>query len=167
MIRPIMQPTRRTLLKSAAGVIALSAAPAILRGQTTKSGARNTVALIGCGWWGSHILKCALADGRVKVVGLCDVDASQLRKCTETIGKLTSDAPKAYADYRELLATEKPQLVIIGTPDHWHPLITIAAAKAGAHVYVEKPIGHTVHEGTAMVKAARETGRVVQVGTHR
>src|SRR6185312_10417025 len=56
---------------------------------------------------------------------------------------------------------------IVATPDHWHPLIMIAAVKAGAHVYVEKPIGHTINEGKAMVKAARDYDRVVQVGTHR
>jgi hypothetical protein len=54
----------------------------------------------------------------------------------------------------------------VATPDHWHPLITIAV-KAGAHVYVEKPISHTIKEGRAMVKAARAAGKVVQVGTHR
>lgn len=165
-----MQPSRRSFLKSssiAAGALALEAAPAILQGQTTKAGARHTVALLGCGWWGTHILNCALKDGRVKVVGLCDVDPNQLKKCEGIIGKVTSDAPKTYVNYRELLEKEKPQLVIVGTPDHWHPLMMIAAVRAGAHVYVEKPIGHTVLEGAAMVAAARETGRVVQVGTHR
>ena len=57
--------------------------------------------------------------------------------------------------------------MIVATPDHWHPLIAIAAMKAGAHVYVEKPICHTINEGKAMVKAARDTQRIVQVGTHR
>src|SRR3954454_4196727 len=66
-----------------------------------------------------------------------------------------------------MLAKEKPEIVIIATPDHWHALQTIAAVKAGAHVYVEKPTGHTVNESRAMVKAARETGTVVQVGLHR
>ena len=165
-----MQPTRRSFLKStsaAAGAIAVGAAPSILHGQTTKAGVQHTVALLGCGWWGTHILNCALKDGRAKVVGLCDVDPAQLKQCQGIIGKVTSDAPKTYVDFRELLEKEKPQIVIVGTPDHWHPLMTIAAVRAGAHVYVEKPIGHTVLEGTAMVAAARETGRVVQVGTHR
>ncbi|MEO6436207.1 MAG: Gfo/Idh/MocA family oxidoreductase [Tepidisphaeraceae bacterium] len=165
-----MQHTRRAFLKStAAGAIALGAAPSILRAADAppKAGVKHTVALIGSGWWGTNILGAALADGRIKVVGLCDVDPAQLKKCGEAIGNLTSDTPKTYADYRELLDKEKPQIVIVATPDHWHPLITIAAVKAGAHVYVEKPIGHTVLEGTAMVKAARDTGRVVQVGTHR
>src|SRR5688500_12307744 len=164
-----MQSSRRTFLKSssmAAGSLALGAAP-ILHGQTTKAGVQHTVALLGCGWWGTHILNCALKDRRAKVVGLCDVDPAQLKQCQGIIGKVTSDTPKTYVDYRDLLEKEKPQLVIVGTPDHWHPLMTIAAVRSGAHVYVEKPIGHTVLEGAAMVKAAREAGRVVQVGTHR
>ena len=66
-----------------------------------------------------------------------------------------------------MLSKEKPEIVIVGTPDHWHPLQTIAAGQAGAHVYVEKPISHTILEGRAMVNAARAAERVVQVGTHR
>src|SRR5206468_12160507 len=58
-------------------------------------------------------------------------------------------------------------LPILTTPDHWHPLVMIAAVKAGAHVYVENPIGHTIREGRAMVNAARAAGKIVQVGTHR
>ena len=163
-----MQSTRRSFLKSAAATtVALGAAPAVLRGADAKAPERYSVALIGCGWWGTHILKTALAEGRSKVIGLCEVDPAQLKKCTDAIGKLTSDTPKTYADYRELLDQDKPQIVIVGTPDHWHPLQTIAAVNAGAHVYVEKPIGHTVLEGTAMVAAARTNDRVVQVGTHR
>ncbi len=159
-----MKPTRRSFL---AGAIALGAAPAILGGQTTKSAPKYSLALIGSGWWGTNILGNALRDGRCMLVALCDVDQAQLTKCSNEVAKLTSDSPKTYEDYRELLDREKPQIVIVATPDHWHPLITIAAVKAGAHVYVEKPIAHTVLEGTAMVKAARDTGKVVQVGTHR
>ena len=66
-----------------------------------------------------------------------------------------------------MLDKEKPDICIVATPDHWHPLIMIAAVQNGAHVYVEKPIGHTIMEGRAMVNAARATDRVVQVGTHR
>jgi predicted dehydrogenase len=162
-----MRPTRRSFLKSsAAATLTLAAAPAILNAQS-KSPDPHTLALIGTGWWGTNILKCALADGRVKLIALCDVDQAQLQKCSTAIAKLTSDSPKTYGDFRELLDKEKPQIVIVATPDHWHPLITIAATKAGAHVYVEKPISHTVLEGAAMVKAARDTGKVVQVGTHR
>src|SRR5687767_8022073 len=97
-----MQQTRRTFLKAAA---AMAAGPAILRAgeAATKAGEPRTVALIGAGWWGTNILTHALADGRVKLVALCDVDQGQLKKCGEAIGKLTSDSPKLYGDYRELL----------------------------------------------------------------
>lgn len=128
---------------------------------------RYRTALIGCGWWGNNILTEAMAGGASKVVGLCDVDRRALASTAERVGKLSGDEPKTYADYRDLLAKEKPEIVIVGTPDHWHALPTIAAVGAGAHVYVEKPIGHTIGEGVAMVKAARAANRVVQVGTHR
>ena len=125
------------------------------------------VALIGSGWWGTNILREAVASGRCKPVALADVDHRQLRTCGAEVAKWTNDEPKHYGDYREMLQREKPDIAIVATPDHWHPLCTIAAVQAGAHVYVEKPIGHTVMEGRAMVNAARAAGRVVQVGTHR
>ena len=80
------------------------------------------------------------------------------------IRKLSSDQPKRYKDYRELLRKEKPDIAIVATPDHWHALPTIEAVKSGAHVYVEKPVCHTIDEGKAMVKAARESDRLIQVG---
>jgi predicted dehydrogenase len=124
-------------------------------------------ALVGAGWWGNNILRCAMQSGQSKLVALCDVDQRQLTKTAEEFSKLTSDKPKIYRDFREMLAREKPEIVIVATPDHWHPLIAIEAMKQGAHVYVEKPIGHTINEGRAMVKTARQTGKVCQVGTHR
>ena len=135
----------------------------ILNAQPTK----YRTALIGTGWWGMNILREAMAAGQSKVVAMCDVDENQLNPAVAEVQKLSGDQPKLYRDYRELLQKEKPEIVIVGTPDHWHSLIMIAAVNAGAHVYVEKPIGHTVREGRAMVNAARATGRVVQVGTHR
>lgn len=124
-------------------------------------------ALVGTGWWGMNILREAIIAGQSKIVALCDVDDRFLLPAAAEVNRLNGDRPKTYKDYRELLQKEKPEIVIVATPDHWHPLITIAALEAGAHVYVEKPIGHTINEGKAMVKAARATRQVVQVGTHR
>jgi len=142
-----------------------SAAGPLLLGSPTEGKYRT--ALIGTGWWGMNILRCAIEAGESKVVAMCDVDENQLNPALAEVTKLSGDQPKRYKDYRELLAKEKPEIAIVGTPDHWHPLVTIAAVKAGAHVYVEKPIGHTIKEGRAMVKAARDAQRLVQVGTHR
>ncbi len=130
-------------------------------------GRKYRTALIGTGWWGMNILREALASGQTKVVAVCDVDTNAREVAAEGVKDLSGDEPRPYPDFRELLDREKPEVVIIATPDHWHALMTIAALKAGAHVFVEKPTGHTVRESRAMLNAAREAGRVVQVGLHR
>ena len=156
---------RRSFIQTTATSLAFSALP-ILPALSHKMVQYKT-ALVGSGWWGTNILRCAIQSGESKVVALCDVDENQLRKCREEVGKLTSDQPKIYHDYREMLAKEKPDIVIVATPDHWHALCCIAAIESGANVYVEKPISHTLMEGRAMVNAARKHNRIVQVGTHR
>jgi predicted dehydrogenase len=155
---------RRSFLKSSVAAGLAVGFPAIVGAQGNKV---YRTALIGSGWWGTNILREAVASRRCKIVGLVDVDQRQLAKCAGELAKWCNDEAKQYGDYREMLEKEKPDIAIVATPDHWHPLATIAAVRAGAHVYVEKPIGHTVMEGRAMVNAARAAGRVVQVGTHR
>jgi predicted dehydrogenase len=153
---------RRKFVKNTG--IALSALPLLPALSKVKN---YKLALIGCGWWGMNILREAMAFGECTVVGLCDVDQSARTAAQEEVSKLKGDKPKLYEDFRELLATEKPEIVIVATPDHWHALCAIAAIKQGAHVYVEKPIGHTQQEGKAILLAARDNERTVQVGTHR
>jgi len=155
---------RRTFLSGSLAATAVLNFPHVVGGQQNKI---YRTALIGCGWWGTNILREAAASGRCKIAALVDVDNRQLAKCAEEAARWTSDVPKQYEDYREMLEKEKLDIAIVATPDHWHALPTIAAVRAGAHVYVEKPIGHTIMEGRAMVNAARAAGRVVQVGTHR
>ncbi len=157
---------RRTFLHSTATAGALKAFSIQTR-AAEKSGRKYRTALVGCGWWGGNIVGEAVASGQCEIVGMCDVDMRQLDPSVDRIVKLSGNQPRKYRDYRELLAKEKPEIVIVATPDHWHALPTIAAVKAGAHVYVEKPIAHTIAEGRAMVNAARAANRVVQVGTHR
>ena len=156
---------RRTFLRGAglAGV-AFAAAPWV-RPQPADRTYR--IALIGCGWWGRNILKEAMASRRVTVVGLCDVDEQAREVTAEQVNDLNGDSPRTFADYRDLLAKAAPDVVLIATPDHWHALQAIAALRAGAHVFVEKPTGHTVNESRAMWHAARDSGRKVQVGLHR
>lgn len=156
---------RRGFLNAvAAGSGALVGAPYILGANDGKV---FRTALIGSGWWGKNILREAIASKRCKVVALADVDASVLEIAAEQVSDLSGDTPGQYRDYREMLEKEKPEIVIVSTPDHWHALNTIDALKAGAHVFVEKPTGHSVGESKAMLRAARDAGRVVQVGLHR
>jgi predicted dehydrogenase len=159
-----MQLNRRKFLQAAgAASLAFNAVPLL----GAEPGSKYRTALIGSGWWGKNILKEAMASGRVKVIALCDVDANKLEVAADQVNDAAGDQPKSYKDYRELLEKEKPEIVIVASPDHWHALHTIAALKAGAHVFVEKPTGHTVLESRAMLHTVRETGRVVQVGLHR
>jgi predicted dehydrogenase len=156
---------RRTFLQESAKTgIALSALPLL---PALNFAPKYKLALIGCGWWGNNILNEALSYGQIKKISLCDVDQVALKNTAESVQKLTGKKAKTYKDYRELISREKPDIAIIGSPDHWHPLQAIEAIKAGAHVYLEKPIGHTINEGKAILKAARLYERVVQVGTHR
>ncbi|MBM3832039.1 MAG: Gfo/Idh/MocA family oxidoreductase [Verrucomicrobia bacterium] len=161
-----MNLTRRKFLRTASTVAGtvLAAAPFV---RTAEPARKFRTALIGSGWWGKNILKEALASGRCKAAALCDVHETTLEAAADQVNDLTGDQPKTYKDFRELLEKEKPEIVIIGTPDHWHAHQTIAAVKAGAHVYVEKPTGHTVRESRAMFDVARQSGRTVQVGLHR
>jgi len=160
--------SRRSFIQAAAGVSAgLAAGVFAPRIAGADAGRVFRTALIGTGWWGKNILREAVASGRCKVAALADVDANVLEVASDQVSDLNGDQPKLYRDYRELLAKEKPDIVIIATPDHWHALNTIDALKAGAHVFVEKPTGHSVNESRAMLRAARESGRVVQVGLHR
>src|SRR6218665_2942003 len=124
---------------------------------TYATQAKYKTALIGAGWWGTNIVREAIKSGECQIVAVCDVDDRQIKQCLGEIGKLTNDQPKIYKNYQELLQKEKPEIVINATPDHWHALIAIDAMKSGAHVYLEKPIGHTINEGKAIVKTARDT----------
>jgi predicted dehydrogenase len=155
---------RRFLKNSMAAGLALGAAPYVIAQQP---GRKFRTALIGSGWWGKNVLKAAMASERCQVTALCDVSTSILEVAGDQVNDLSGEKPKLFGDHRELLEKAKPEVVIIATPDHWHALQTIDAVKAGAHVYVEKPTGHTVNESRAMLKAAQESGRLVQVGLHR
>lgn len=127
------------------------------------------VALIGCGWYGKSDLLRLMQVAPVKVVGLCDVDATMLREAADLIRQRSGQkrAIPTFQDYRKLLEKSQAELVIIGTPDHWHALMAIDALAAGAHLYLQKPISVDVLEGEAILAAARRYNKKVQVGTQR
>lgn len=158
---------RHFVQSSVLAAAAATALPTFGLRASDKAGRKYRTALVGCGWWGGNILREAMSSGACSVVGLCDVDDRQAELMLAAVKAGTGDAPRTFRDYREMFAAVKPEIVIVATPDHWHPLVMIAAVKAGAHVYVEKPLSHTVAEGVAMVRAAKAAGVKVQVGTHR
>ena len=159
---------RRDFLKS--GLTSAAAFSAIQSRAFAAAGDKPPrVALIGCGWYGKTDLLHLLQASPAEVVALCDVDRNMLSAAADLVATRQSSKkkPTAYADYNQLLATEQPEIVLIATPDHWHCLPMVAACKAGADVYVQKPISYDVTEGQAMLAAARKYNRTVQVGLQR
>lgn len=168
---------RRSFLKGSLASFALSSLAAhaseneapIEEENTYKSTTKYSVALIGTGWYGKSDLIRLMQVADVEVVGLCDVDSVMLTEAADliTARSKSKKRPKLYADYKQLLTETKPELVLVGTPDHWHALIAIDAIKSGAHVYLQKPISVDVIEGEAILAAARKYNRTVQIGTQR
>ena len=130
---------------------------------------KKRVALIGSGWYGKIDLLRLVQVAPVDVVGLCDVDSKLLTEAADLVAtrQLSKKKPPTFADYKEMLAKEKPDIVLIDTPDHWHALPAIDAMNAGADLYLQKPISVDIAEGQAILDTARNKGRVVQVGTQR
>ena len=99
------------------------------------------------------------------VVAICDVDDNMLAAGKKRIEDKAKRTPATYKDYRKMLEKEDLDAVLIATPDHWHALMTVHACQAGKHVYVEKPMGLTIHDTQMMLKAARKYNVVVQNGS--
>jgi predicted dehydrogenase len=131
---------------------------------TASPNERPSIALIGCGGMGSADATNAkrLAD----IVAVCDVDQQHLSKAVEAFN-VDGKKPAAFTDFRKLLERGDIHAVINGTPDHWHTLINIGAARAGKDIYSEKPLTLTIDEGHQVVKAVRENKTVLQTGTQQ
>ena len=161
----------KTTAATAAGIGALG--PSFLFGRSPYlpqfADMRKRVGLIGSGWYGKADLLRLIQVAPVEVVSLCDVDSVMVSEAADLVAtrQVSKKRPRTYKDYREMLKEKDLDVVLIGTPDHWHALTMIEAAGAGADLYVQKPISIDVTEGQAMVAAARKYGRVVQVGTQR
>src|SRR5258708_38910949 len=104
-----------------------------------------SVGVIGCGWFGMVDCLRLMEVRPVEIAALCDVDSKMLEeKVAEVRKKDGKQNPKIYSDFREMLKLKDLDIVIVGTPDHWHALAMIAAVEAGADVYVEKPISISI-----------------------
>jgi predicted dehydrogenase len=163
-----MNPSRRNFIKkSAMAASAIGAATVIPSGVWSAGMAPSdkiNVALIGCRNMGFGILKHHLDTGMVNCVVLCDVDDAVLKEKAQSVKNDYNQAPELLKDYRRVLERKDIDAVIIGTPDHWHCLMTVDACSAGKDVYVEKPMANTIGECNIMVNAAKRYNRIVQVG---
>lgn len=136
---------------------------------------RLAIGFIGMGMQSRGHLGWALSNPQTEVVGVCDVHDLRLQDAVTNVAKKRAGDKKsgtaapcpAYRDFRELLARDDLDAVIISTPDHWHAIPSILAARAKKHVYCEKPLSLTIAESRAMVTAARENKIVFQTGSQQ
>ncbi len=157
-------------------LVAAAAAPVVLS-RTTAAPASDRIALgfIGVGTMGRGHLGGFLGDPAVEVVAVCDVVKERLDSAAEMTRKRYADraksgdhmGAKAYKDFRELLAHPGLDAVVIATPDHWHAMPCILAARAKKHIYCEKPLTHTVAEGRRIVDEVKKAGVVFQTGSQQ
>ena len=131
---------------------------------STSLNSRPGLALIGCGGQGSGDLAGAAKFGNV--VALCDVKESAM---SNAAGRFTKDGkvPATFTDFRKILERKDVDIIVNGTPDHWHSLINIGAARAKKDIYGEKPLTLTIDEGKHVIRAVRENKIVFQTGTQQ
>lgn len=158
--------TRRRFLETSAAV---TAAATYIPTTFAAEPRAKRVALIGTGWYGKADLWRLTQVAPVEIVSLCDVDTQLLNECADIAAQKQKShrRPRTYTDYRKLLAEKDIDICLIATPDHWHALTMIAAAKAGCDLYCQKPTGVDIVESQSMLAAARKYNRVVQIGTQR
>jgi predicted dehydrogenase len=161
--------SRRSFLKSAAALTAASTLPgwfveecAAQTAAVTPQSANDQpgIALVGCGGRGRGVAKDASRFGRM--VAVCDVDDAQIAQAK----KMWPDAA-VHKDFRAIMERQDVDIVVCGTVDHWHTLVSLAAMRAGKDVYCEKPLTLTIDEGKRLVKVAKQTKRVLQTGSQQ
>jgi predicted dehydrogenase len=161
--------TRRHFLKTSAAIAAASTLPRWFLDETAARAAdtpspsptdQPAIALVGCGGQGRGDAKNAARFGRV--VALCDLDDAHLADAK----KQWPDAA-TFKDFRKVMERPEIQIVVCGTVDHWHTLVSMAAMRAGKDVYCEKPLTLTIEEGQRLVKVAAQTKRILQTGSQQ
>jgi predicted dehydrogenase len=166
--------SRRQLLK--AGGAGAATAPFVASNLLADpANDRLNVGMIGIGGMGGGHLRRCLNHGSVRVVAVCDVDANRRRaardgvhtKYAKEIKSGTYKGCTEYGDFRDLLARDDIDAVVIATPDHWHTLISMAAARAGKDIYCEKPLTLTIGEAKRIIEVVRECGTVFQTGSQQ
>jgi len=154
-----------------AGILASSVAPQlvprrVLGGQAAPS-RKIRLGHIGTGGQGTGLLRNFLAVDSAVSAAICDPYRQRRERAAGFVKEAQGHDPKLYNDFRELLADPAIDAVVIAPPDHWHVPVGLAAVRAGKHVYIEKPLGHSLAQDRAMLEACRKAGRIFQYGTQQ
>lgn len=159
---------RRNFLKVAGAAVVL---PRVLpayaaQSQVTPANNRINVGVIGMGWQGPGNTKAFLNSNDCQVVAACDIDKNHLQAAVKMVNDHyhTEDCA-GYHDYRELLARDDIDAVMIAVPDHWHEIVATEAARRRKDIYAEKPLAHTVAEQQSIVRSVKQNGIIWQMGS--
>ena len=169
MLREMKKLNRRSFLKasSLAGLAAAIGFPTIIPSRAFGANDKIVMAAIGTGGQGTHIMRGFLAPDTTQFVAVCDVDSNRRQAAADIVNQRYGNKDcRQYNDFRELLARRDIDAVTVTTPDHWHAIISIAAAKAGKHIYCEKPLANSIAESKAVRDAVRKYNVVLQTGSH-
>ena len=169
---------RRQFLKNSAVVAAAAAWPTIVPASVFGAGApsnRITVGCIGVGRMGLGDLREIMGFKQAQIVAVCDVDSNRAKHAQQLVEKHyakqsqdgTYKGCATYGDFRDLVARKDIDAVSVVTPDHWHTLPAIAAARAGKDIFLQKPLTLTIQEGRMLSDTVRRYGRVFQVGSQQ
>jgi predicted dehydrogenase len=159
---------RRSFIQGAVGASTLAALRATGQTATPSASKPLRVAVIGCGVQGCHVLLPAACKERV--AALVDPDAAQIQNAFKRIRKVSPETDtstiRTFSDYRQLFDVMSKELdaVMIATPNHQHALPALLAIRRGLHVYVEKPMTHTLAEARQLTEEARKAGVATQLG---
>ena len=167
--------SRRRMLKVAASAIAAPyIVPASVFGAEAPSN-RITIGCIGTGRMGTGDLHDVIGRPGVQIVAACDVDKKRVANAKRIVESYygarsaagTYKGCATYGDYRELIARGDVDVVQIVTPDHWHAMPAIAAAKAGKDIFIQKPLTYSLEEGRILSQTVKRYGRILQVGSQQ
>jgi predicted dehydrogenase len=146
--------TRRDFLEMNAALAAMTA-------QTASANERVQIGVIGCGARSHELMQSLLSLEQARIVAVVDAYKGRTERAVERVGKQA----RVLQDYREVLADKSIDAVVVATPDHWHKQMVVDALRAGKDVYCEKPLTFRSSDGLEIIAAAKETGRIVQVGS--
>ncbi len=139
----------------------MNTAAAAAQGGPLAANDRVQFAFIGCGARAHELMRHLMVHPQAQIVAVCDAYTGRVERALDRVGKQA----RVLRDYREALADKSIDAVVVATPDHWHKTMVVEAMRAGKDVYCEKPLTYRSAEGVEIIRAARETGRIVQAGS--
>lgn len=160
----------KNTIKGTAAVSLGSMIPSFTAASYTRivgANERLNVGMMGVNSRGLALAQGFAAQKNALVVSVSDVDSRAADKCIAEVDRIAKNKPSAITDFRKALENKDLDILAIAAPDHWHAPAAILAAKAGKHVYVEKPCSHNPNEGEMLVKAAGTYKKLVQMGNQR